>query len=318
MVAQPPNGPLTAEVLLSVEGASRHYGRRVALQGVDLEVRSGEMVGLVGPNGAGKSTLLRLCVGLLAPTEGRVRVLGGSPYSRRIRSGFGYLPDEPGLYGEMRVRTAIAFMARLAGVPRRQVADQVEWAIGRCNLEDVADRIVGRLSRGFRQRVGLAQALVHRPRLLLLDEPATGLDPLQLRKLEGSLGSLPGAPGVLLSSHLLAHVTNLCSRVLVIDQGRIVEEGAPRTVAQSLIGARRRVNLTLRGAQAAVEDGLERIGAEVISLLSADGDWRVTIAVSVEGRDTLVADLVAAGLQVLEVADMGFDEAFIHRLGHQP
>ena len=306
-----------AETLLSLDGVTRRYGSRLALEGIDLEVASGEMVGLVGPNGAGKSTLLRLCVGLLAPSEGRLSVLGGTPYACRVRSGFGYLPDEPALYGEMRVRGAVTFMARLAGVPRREVGNRVEWALERCNLEEVADRIVARLSRGFRQRVGLAQALVHRPRLLLLDEPATGLDPLQLRSLERTLKNLPGNPGILLSSHLLAHVTSLCSRVVVIDHGRIREEGSPRAVARNLIGARR-VNLTLRGDRRAVESGLERVGAKILALTAADGDWQATAEVSTEGRDTLVADLVAAGLQILEVADVGFDEAFVEGLGQQP
>jgi ABC-2 type transport system ATP-binding protein len=306
-----------AETLLALERVTRRYGERVALEGIDLEVAPGEMVGLVGPNGAGKSTLLRLCVGLLAPTEGKVSVLGGTPYTRRVRSGFGYLPDEPALYGEMRVRAAVTFMARLAGVPRREIGERVEWALERCNLDEVADRIVARLSRGFRQRVGLAQALVHRPRLLLLDEPATGLDPLQLRSLERTLKNLPGAPGILLSSHLLAHVTSLCSRVVVIDRGRIREEGSPRAVARNLIGARR-VNLTLRGERSAVEAGLEQAAAKVLALTAVDGDWQATAEVPTEARDTLVADLVTAGLQVLEVADVGFDEAFIEGLGQQP
>jgi len=306
-----------SDTLLTLEGVTRRYGQRVALDTVDLEVRAGEVVGLVGPNGAGKTTLLRLCVGLLAPSDGHVRVLGGSPYSRRVRSGLGYLPDDPGLYAEMRVRAAVKFMGRLSGVPRRELPERVEWALDRCNLDQVADRIVGRLSRGFRQRVGLAQALVHHPRLLLLDEAASGLDPLQLRSLERTLKNLPGNPAILVSSHLLSHVTNLCPRVVVIDKGRIVEEGSPRLVARSLIGARR-VNVTLRGERARVEAGLQRLGATVTSLTAADGDWHATVEVSTEGRDTLVADLVAQRLQVLEVADMGFDEAFVEGLGQQP
>lgn len=306
-----------ADQLLSLERVTRRYGRRVALEGINLEVASGEMVGLVGPNGAGKSTLLRLCVGLLAPSEGELRVLGGTPYAPRVRSGLGYLPDEPALYGEMRVRAAVTFMARLAGVPRREVGERVEWALERCNLEDVADRIVARLSRGFRQRVGLAQALVHRPRLLLLDEPATGLDPLQLRSLERTLKNLPGSPGILLSSHLLAHVTSLCSRVVVIDQGRVREEGSPRVVARNLIGARR-VNLTLRGDRSAVESVLKHLGAKVLSLSAVDGDWQASAEVPTEARDALVSELVGAGLQVLEAADVGFDEAFVEGLGQQP
>jgi len=306
-----------ADTVLCIDRVSRRYGDRLALDAIDLEVSAGEIVGLVGQNGAGKSTLLRLCAGLLAPTAGELFVLGGSPYTRSVRAGLGYLPDEPALYAEMHVRGAIAFMARLAGVRRCDVVARVDWALERCNLESVADRIVGRLSRGFRQRVGLAQALVHHPRLVLLDEPATGLDPLQLRNLERALRNLPGNPGIILSSHLLAHVTNLCSRVVVIDQGRIRHEGSPRTVARTLIGARR-VHLTLRGQRRAVESALERAGVKVSCLTATDGDWQATAEVSSEDRDTLVTDLVAAGLQVLEVADVGFDEAFVEGLGQRP
>jgi ABC-2 type transport system ATP-binding protein len=216
--------------LIQVEGLSKRYGDLLAVQDVSFQVDRGEVVGLLGPNGAGKTTMMRVITGFLPPSEGGVRVAGHDIIEEPIaaRRAIGYLPEMPPLYPEMRVLDYVAFAATIKDVPRRERADKVDRALRVCGLEEVRRRVIGTLSKGFRQRVGLAQAIVHEPEVLIFDEPTSGLDPVQIVEIRNLIRELADAGGrtVILSTHILPEVEAICRRVLLISQGRIRLDGS--------------------------------------------------------------------------------------------
>jgi len=215
--------------VIRIDEVSVSLGGRPVLDRVGFEVGTGEAVGLVGPNGAGKTTTLRVLTGYLAPARGRVEIDGHDLAGERLAAlaGVGYLPEAAPLWGDMRVTELLGFRARLKGVPRRALADHVDQAIERVGLGEVRRRRVAELSKGFRQRVGLADALVARPAVLVLDEPTAGLDPVQVRELRGLLRQLAADHTVLLSSHALAEVEAIAGRVVVLAGGRVVADAEP-------------------------------------------------------------------------------------------
>lgn len=277
---------------MAMREVSHRYGNRVALRRVSLSARSGDIVGLIGKNGAGKTTLLRIAAGLLVPLAGEVTVGGRAAATRRGRELVGFVPDEPGLDGDATVEEYLTSMARLGGVGRRDVAERVTWVVERCQLDGVRRRLVRGLSRGFRQRVALAQAIVHHPKVVLLDEPTTGLDPPQIRHFHQLLQTLPGRPAVVLSSHLLPQVAEVATRVVVIHDGAIVASGAPGSVE----------------CRVEVHDDPEtlwrlRHRRPSLTIRSGPGD---TVELTVRGEDDtigLLDELQAAGLPILAVIE---------------
>jgi ABC-2 type transport system ATP-binding protein len=224
--------------MIEVQGLTKRYGTHVAVGDISFAVREGEIVGFLGPNGAGKTTTMRVLTGFLQPTAGSVRVAGHDVVSDSIaaRGALGYLPESAALYPELRVREYLSYRARLEGIRGPEVKRRVEQAIGRCLLEEVADRKVDNLSKGFRQRTALAGALVHEPPVLVLDEPTVGLDPMQIIKIREMIRALGRERAVLLSTHILPEVDAVCDRVLIIDRGRIVAEGEPQELRRRLSG----------------------------------------------------------------------------------
>lgn len=219
---------------------SKHYGPVVAVSAVDLTVTPGVVTGLLGPNGAGKSTLIRMLTSYLLPTTGTVSVCGFDTVteSQRARQSIGYLPESAPSYPEMRVVDFLAYKSGLYNIPRAQRAAAVGSAIERCWLKDVARRRIGQLSKGYRQRVGLAGAILHDPRVVVLDEPTTGLDPAQILELRGLIRSLAEGTGngqkvVLLSSHILAEVQATCDAVVIMARGRVRASGTPAALVAS-------------------------------------------------------------------------------------
>jgi ABC-2 type transport system ATP-binding protein len=204
-------------------GVSKRYGATVALESLDLDIREGEVFGLLGPNGSGKTTFIRLLSGYLLPTRGRLEICGcdAIEQSQQARRLIGYVPEAAPVYGYMRVREFLTFMARLRGLTGRGIADAVDRVIAALALETVADRPTRTLSRGFRQRTAIAQALVHDPALLILDEPANGLDPRQIIEIRALIRGLAGRHTVLMSSHVLGEVARTADRVGVLLDGRL-------------------------------------------------------------------------------------------------
>jgi len=214
--------------VIEADGLSKRYGDRLAVENVSFTVAQGEVVGFLGPNGAGKTTTMRMLTGFLPPTDGSARIDGHDMLTDPLqaRRSVGYLPETPPLYPEMDVESYLDFVASIKGVARRERPAAVERTLDRCGLLEVRRRVIGALSKGFRQRVGLGQAIVHDPPVLILDEPTVGLDPVQIREIRGLISSLaaPGPGGrqhtVILSTHILSEVEAICQRVILIHRGR--------------------------------------------------------------------------------------------------
>lgn len=215
---------MSEKLLVSAEKLNRRYGGKPAVVDVDLELRQGEILGLLGPNGAGKTTTLRMLAGSLAPSSGRVRICGLDMAEAPVRAKarLGYLPERPPLYPELTVDEYLGFCARLHGVARRARRDALASAKRDCGLADTGRRLLGNLSKGYQQRVGIAQAILHRPDVVILDEPTVGLDPNQIREIRGLIARLGENHSVLLSSHILPEIRAACSRVMIIHGGRVV------------------------------------------------------------------------------------------------
>jgi ABC-2 type transport system ATP-binding protein len=218
--------------VITVEHLTKRYGERLAVDDLSFRVEPGEVIGILGPNGAGKSTTLRMLTGYLAPSDGRIRI-GDVDAVRdpvRARKQIGYLPESVPLYRELRVGEYLDYRARLKGVARRSVKASVDRALELANVTDVRDRIIGQLSKGYRSRVGIADALVADPPLLVLDEPTAGLDPNQIRQVRDLVRGMAGKKTVLLSTHILPEVESTCGRVVIIHRGKLVGEGTPGTL----------------------------------------------------------------------------------------
>jgi ABC-2 type transport system ATP-binding protein len=221
--------------VLAVRQLAKRFGDVVALRDVSFEVGRGEIVGFLGPNGAGKTTTLRILSTYLTPDSGTASI-GGHDSAREpmaVRRKLGYLPEQPPLYLDHTVLEYLRFCAALRGVPRGRRAAAVASAIERCGLGEVRGRLLGNLSKGFRQRAGLAQALVHAPEVLVLDEPTVGLDPQQIREIRELIRSLGGEHTVLLSTHILPEVAAVCGRAVIVHRGRVVADAPVAELAGS-------------------------------------------------------------------------------------
>jgi ABC-2 type transport system ATP-binding protein len=224
--------------LIQVQHVTKVFPGRTAVSDVSFEVEAGEILGFLGPNGAGKTTTLRIVTGFLPPTHGTVFVGGSDVVAEplAVKKQIGYLPEHVPLYQEMRVREYLSFRASLKGVARHKVKSSVGRAVDECILGDVRDRVIGQLSKGYKQRVGLADALVSDPPILILDEPTIGLDPAQIREIRKLIKELGRERTVVLSTHILPEVEMICDRVVIISDGRLVGEGTPDELKKQLEG----------------------------------------------------------------------------------
>jgi ABC-2 type transport system ATP-binding protein len=224
--------------MISIERLSKDFGSTHAVRDVSFTVSKGEIIGLLGPNGSGKTTIMRVLTGFFPPTSGRARVAGFdvADQSLALRQKIGYLPESVVLYPDMRVRRFLHFCAEVRGINGGRKRQRVDAMIRDCGLDEVTDRLIGTLSKGYRQRVGLAQALLHQPEVLILDEPTVGLDPRQIIEIRSLIHALRGSTTVLLSTHILPEVSMTCERVVIIDRGRIVAEDTAEGLTRRLQG----------------------------------------------------------------------------------
>ena len=225
--------------MIEVQHLTKRYGRVVAVDDVSFRVERGEILGFLGPNGAGKSTTMRILSGYMPATEGRANVAGFDVFDKPLdaKRRIGYLPETPPLYPDMTVREYLDFVARIKGVPNREKKDRVAAVMTRTHVADMADRHCGKLSKGYKQRVGLAQALIHNPDVLILDEPTAGLDPKQIIETRELIRGLAGDHTVVLSTHILPEVAQTCQRVVIINKGRVVAVDTPDNLTARLKGA---------------------------------------------------------------------------------
>jgi ABC-2 type transport system ATP-binding protein len=226
-------------LMIEVENLTKRYAGHTAVSGISFTVNRGEIVGLLGPNGAGKSTTMRILSGYLPATSGTVRVAGRDIFhdSTEARRRIGYMPENNPLHLEMRVREYLKFRARLKGLGWRRSRERVDTVMEQCSLTDVSKRIVGQLSKGYRQRVGLADALVHEPELIILDEPTIGLDPNQIRAVRQLIKSLASAHTVLISTHILPEAEMTCNRMLIMFEGKILAADTPDNLQRLMSGS---------------------------------------------------------------------------------
>ncbi|UJR80963.1 ABC transporter ATP-binding protein [Sandaracinus amylolyticus] len=293
--------------MIEVEHLTKRYGPRTAVQDVSFRVEKGEIVGFLGPNGAGKSTTLRMLTGFLAPSGGAIRIDGIDALAKPIeaKKRIGYMPEACPIYPEMRVREYLRYRAELKGVAARAIKERVEISLDQASVKEAGDRIIGQLSKGTRQRVGLADALVADPPILVLDEPTAGLDPNQIRQVRDLVRGLAGKKTVLVSTHILPEVEATCDRVVIIHRGRVVREGAPDQLRQAIAGGNVLVieaRATGDGFRTALE-GVE--GVRAIEGVETLGDGRVRARVAVdelgEGAERVFAAVAKAGLVLREL-----------------
>jgi len=300
--------------VIEVSELTKYYGDRKAVGPLSFRIDGGEVVGLLGLNGAGKTTTLRMLSTDLLPTSGRMVVdsVDLIEQPEKIRSKIGYLPDKPPLYAEMSVKEYLVFAARLRGCSEFGVGKRVDEVVEMTDLEDEANTRIGALSHGFRQRVGIAQAIVHKPALLLLDEPISGLDPVQIVEMRELIRSLRGEHTTILSSHILSEISETCDRLLVIQDGEIIASGSEEELSQQL-AAGHVVQVTVRmpdqyrgadpvAAVRAMTAELSGIGdIESVSGEAGAGVETLVVAFDDDRREQLVASLVGAGAGVLGV-----------------
>jgi len=260
--------------MISVENLTKRFGRVTAVDNLSFEVKAGEIVGFLGPNGAGKTTTMRVLSCFLPATGGKVTIGGYDVFreSIEIRKRTGYLPENVPLYMDMRVIEYLNFRAVLKGLAGRKKRQRVAEVIETCGLAEVKRSVIGRLSKGFKQRVGLADSLVHEPELLILDEPTIGLDPNQIRHIRDLIKGFGRNHTVLLSSHILPEVEMICDRVLIMNKGKIVASGTPGTLVGVLRG-NPRVIAEISGAPDKVQASLEKIPGVVKVSFESVGEW---------------------------------------------
>jgi ABC-2 type transport system ATP-binding protein len=289
--------------MIEAHELSKYFGEHAAVRELSFAIATGEVVGLLGLNGAGKTTTLRILSCLLLPTSGTVQVDGidVANDSYAVRRKIGYLPEVPPLYPEMTVGRYLAFAARLRQVPARATAARVTEAEEKTALREMHGEIIGELSHGYRQRVGLAQAIVHKPALLILDEPAAGLDPAQIVEMRGLLRGLRGEHTVLISSHFLTEISQTCDRLLVLHDGQLVAQGSEAALASAMGQGGHRIEAEVRQEPA---DTASRIAAlagvtEVTDHAGAEGSTVFSIATKSDVRAELARLLVASGCELL-------------------
>jgi ABC-2 type transport system ATP-binding protein len=298
--------------MIQAQNLTKFYGPKAAIQNVSFEIERGEVVGFLGPNGAGKTTTMRILTGFMPPTSGTAQIAGFDCLtdSLEVRKRIGYMPETVPLYPEMAVWDYMDFFAKVRGLDDRD--QHIARVMGVCGITDVAQRLVGQLSKGYRQRVGLAQALLHEPEILILDEPTIGLDPKQVVQVRELIKALAGQATIILSTHILPEVSQICQRVLIINEGRIVAEDSPANLTRR-IQRTERVLLRVREASEALTERLRAV-PDVLSVVPRDeGAYEVECALDTDRRADLAAAVVQGGGGLLELrpVDMTLEEIFL-------
>jgi gliding motility-associated transport system ATP-binding protein len=292
--------------VITVEGLVKDFGATRAVDGVSFSVRAGEIMGLLGPNGSGKTTIMRVLTGFFPPSEGRVTIdgLDVEEHPLAVRERIGYLPENVVLYPDLSVRRFLIFCAEVKGIPAGTRRSRLNDVMDACGLTEVAGKLIGKLSKGYRQRVGIAQAVIHHPRVLVLDEPTVGLDPRQIVDIRNLIKSLGGSTTILLSTHILPEVSMTCERVIIIDYGRIIAEDTAEGLRRRLQGSHE-TRARIAGPRDAVLQALGQISEldDVREEPGADGVVTVIVRSSRgdEARRALAAHVVELGFGLLEI-----------------
>ncbi len=300
--------------MIEIKNLCKNYGDRPAIRNLNFSVKKGEVVGFLGPNGAGKSTTMKIITGYMAPSSGEVRVAGFDVFESplEVKRRIGYLPETPPVYSDMYVLDYLRFVANLKGVPRERVESAAAGAIEKTGLGDVRKRMIGNLSKGYRQRVGLAQALVSDPEILILDEPTVGLDPKQMAEIRQLIRQLKGQHTIVLSTHILPEVQASCEKVIIINAGQIVAEDSLSGLSKRMSGGGHSVTVKVLRNQDAVAKSLASVGG--VLKVRNTGNF---IELECDGSETTIEKVAAhvvqsgAGLIELQVQSLALEDIFI-------
>jgi ABC-2 type transport system ATP-binding protein len=301
--------------MIKVEGLTKRYARTVAVDNISFEVEKGQIVGFLGPNGAGKTTTMRVLTCFLPPTSGTANVAGYDVVQNpmEVKKRIGYLPETPPVYPEMEVHEYLRFVGGLKGIPSADIGRRVDEVMGRCAIGDVRTKLIGKLSKGYRQRVGLAQAIIHNPDVLILDEPTSGLDPKQIIEIRELLRQLSGEHTIILSTHILSEVEHSCERVIIITQGRLAAIDSVKNLTARLRGSEA-VALELeatdgRPSPGEVQQRLEQVSGVSRVLMKEPRDGRLHFEIeSLQGRQIradLARTVVNSGWNLNELRPVG-------------
>ena len=298
--------------MIQVDNLTKFYGSHPAIHDVSFTVEKGEIVGFLGPNGAGKTTTMRILTGFLPASSGEARIAGYDVFqnSLQARRHIGYMPETVPLYPEMTVREYLDFYGQLRRVAKR--AQRINTVADMCSLGDVIDNRIGRLSKGYRQRVGLAQAILHNPDVLILDEPTVGLDPRQIIDVRQLIKNLAGEHTVILSTHILPEVSMICQRVLIINQGSIVAEDTPDGLKANLQGVDR-IHIEVRRPAGEICTRLRAVPGVQSVADSGDGVYEVDCSPGSDQREELAIAIIQGGWGLLEMrqVSMSLEEIFL-------
>jgi ABC-2 type transport system ATP-binding protein len=292
--------------LIEVEHLVKSYGQARAVNDISFNVEKGEILGFLGPNGAGKTTTMRILTGYLPATGGTARVAGFDVFeqSMEVRKRIGYLPETPPLYPDMTVSAYLTFVAEIKGVPAAEIPNRVDEAMRMATVAERKDELIKRLSRGFKQRVGIAQAIVHNPDVIILDEPTVGLDPNQIKEVRRLIKNLAGQHTIILSTHILPEVEMTCDRVVIINKGRIVAVDTTQNLTMQLKGGER-VRLQVRGSAESLRDSVASIEGVKSVEITSDADNLVNAEVESERgadlRAQIASRIVNKGFDLLEM-----------------
>jgi ABC-2 type transport system ATP-binding protein len=293
--------------MIAVKDLTKYYGSFAAIHNLNFEVADGEIIGFLGPNAAGKTTTLKILAGFMPPTSGTAAVHGYDCVSQSLaaRKSLGYLPETVPLYPDLTVSQFLDFAAQAKGLDRGQRRLEVDRAVDDCSLEEVRNTLVAVLSKGFRQRVGLAQALLGRPPLLILDEPTIGLDPAQIVEIRELIRQLAGDHTVILSSHILPEVSQLCQRVMIINRGQIVASDTPANLTHQL-NRDARIHLAVKGPVPEVQTALQAVPGVKAVRGQEDGTFTLEADLDSEVRPELARCIVQRGWDLLELKTQEF------------
>ena len=299
--------------MIRVENLTKYYGKRLAVDDISFNVEKGEIVGFLGPNAAGKTTTMRILTGFLAATRGNVWIAGNNMLSHSLeaRQHIGYLPEIVPLYGDMTVRSYLNFSARLRGLDKDRIETRIDEVVNICHLEEYVDVLIGKLSKGFRQRVGVAQAIIHEPEVLILDEPTIGIDPIQVAMTRQLIKELGKEHTILLSTHILPEVSVICERVIIIHEGKIVAEDRIENLS-SLIGGSKRIRLEVEGPSEKVTERLRRIES-VHQVSYQNPHYIVECVTGQDPRGKIMETVVQSGWTLLsmESMEMSLEDIFL-------
>jgi ABC-2 type transport system ATP-binding protein len=294
--------------VIIVENLTKKYGDHTAIDRLSFHIRKGEVVGFLGPNGAGKSTTMKIITGFMAPSEGLARIGGFDVFENpiEVKKRIGYLPETPPVYTDMLVRDYLTFVAELKGVDASKLKVSVDRAIEKTNLRSVEKRLIQNLSKGFRQRVGIAQALVSNPEVLILDEPTVGLDPKQVAEIRDLIRELRGEHTIILSTHILPEVQATCERIIIINRGKIVAQDTLDNLSNLKSGSRK-VHLKVRKANADLTSQLKALPGVLAVQLMGTQDWQIDTSENEEVIERIASEVIGKGAGLLEISSARAD-----------